>query len=368
MFRAIDTWLIPYLRRQRHTLPTGGIIDLIICVCDHFEPHHDAGSVHEVQSRMSEWLHHFPSLTNAYHDTAGRSPAHTFFVPIEQYDPCVCNTLSTICESSHAEVEVHLHHDADSPDSLRDKLAAGVLALAEHGFLSRDRTGKLRFGFVHGDWALDNSHPTGRHCGVNNELEVLVAAGCYADFTLPAAPDPCQTRTINSIYWACDGPEPKSHDRGDPVMAGEANSPAQLDDSRLLMIQGPLGLDWSRRKWGFLPRMENGELSGANPPRPGRLQNWLRYHIHVRGRPEWAFVKLHTHGGIPPNYRMLLGDPMRAFYVYLSRMMENDKMIRVHYVTARELVNIVLAAAAGHAGSPSDYRDFVFAPPPCVLH
>jgi hypothetical protein len=31
---------------------------------------------------------------------------------------------------------------------------------------------------------------------------------------------------------------------------------------------------------------------------------------------------------------------------------------RVHYVTAREMVNLLHAAEAGRAGDPGEYRDF----------
>src|SRR5438132_607974 len=62
-----------------------------------------------------------------------------------------------------------------------------------HGLLARDRTtGALGYGFIHGNWALCNSRPDGRWCGVNNELEILRATGCYADFTMPSAPHPTQ--------------------------------------------------------------------------------------------------------------------------------------------------------------------------------
>ena len=84
-------------------------------------------------------------------------------------------------------------------------------------------TGEVKYGFIHGNWALDNSLPDGKHCGVNNELDVLRETGCYADFTLPSAPSPAQTRTINRIYYAIDDPlRPKSHDTGVPVGSGPA--------------------------------------------------------------------------------------------------------------------------------------------------
>ena len=38
-----------------------------------------------------------------------------------------------------------------------------------------------RFGFIHGNWCLDNSRADGRWCGLNNELILLRELGCYAD-------------------------------------------------------------------------------------------------------------------------------------------------------------------------------------------
>src|SRR6202790_1760251 len=111
-----------------------------------------------------------------------------------------------------ADVEVHLHHDGEGRQNFIDRITSFCRVLdSEHGLLRR-RDGKLTFGFIHGNWALDNSRPDGRLCGLNDELDVLRETGCYADLTLPSAPNSTQTRKINSIYYACDDPKrPKSH-------------------------------------------------------------------------------------------------------------------------------------------------------------
>ena len=73
---------------------------------------------------------------------------------------------------------------------------------------------------------------------MNNEIEILRETGCYADFTLPSAPSPTQTRKINSIYYAVDDPHrPKSHDWGIDV-----GSRTRAVRRGLMMIQGPLVL------------------------------------------------------------------------------------------------------------------------------
>src|SRR5207237_945919 len=122
--------------------------------------------------------------------------------------------------------------------------------------LARHRTtGEIVYGFVHGNWALCNALPDGVRCGVNNELEVLVETGCYADFTYPSAPHVSQPPIINALYYACDRPgRPRSHEVGWPV-GGGPQPPGSL-----LLVQGPLVLDWRHRKLGVLPGTENGCL------------------------------------------------------------------------------------------------------------
>ena len=103
-------------------------------------------------------------------------------------------------------------------------------------------------------------------CGVNNELDVLRETGCYADFTMPSAPSPTQTRTINSIYYAVDDPDAAQVAR--PRGRGRRQRPSPAGS--LMLIQGPLVLDLER-KWGC-PRVENGCLQGNQPRahRPAR--------------------------------------------------------------------------------------------------
>ena len=350
MFKGLNRWLPAYLRRRRHPWDPSRETHLILCICDHFEPFHDAARP-EALARVSRWEADFPSLSAASRDSTGHPLSHTFFYPIEQYDEAVLAGLTRLCQSTPCETEIHLHHKNDTAENLAATLEKGKSKLAAHSLLSTDPSGAIRFGFIHGNWALDNSHPAGAHCGVSNELRVLQEAGCYADFTMPSAPDPTQTATINSIYYATPSGHPKSHDHGRAARAG-------IDPAGFLLVQGPLGLNWRSRKWGLLPRIENADLTTHNPPTPARLRLWLDLGIHVQDRPEWLFVKLHTHGGLPSNLEMLLGDPMRHFHESLAAFAAVYPRFHYHYATARELVNIVHAAEAAKTGNPSDYRDF----------
>src|SRR5262249_32606165 len=164
-------------------------------------------------------------------------------------------------------------------------------------------------------------------------------------FTMPSAPDPCQTSMVNSIYYAVDDPHrPKSHDRGTP--AGVGKRPAQ---DGLLMIQGPLGFDWSQRKWGLLPRLENGDLTRARPPSLRRLRLGCAAGISVTGRPDWRFVKLHSPGAQEANAEMFLGEPMRRFHEDLCALSQAHPAFKYYYVTAREMCRLVHQAERGES-------------------
>ena len=128
-----------------------------------------------------------------------------------------------------------------------------------------------------------------------------------------------------------------------------------LDDS-LMLIQGPLLLDWRRR------RIENGCLQISQPPDMHRLDLWMRARIHVPSRPDWLFVKLHTHGAPESNQRVLLGGPMVQFHQELARRAKDNPDFHFHYVTARELYNLARAAEAGYPGDVAAALDYELTP------
>lgn len=321
-----------------------GPLHVFLCIADHYEP--DLGNASDAVrlERVERWMRDYPRSVDGIADSAGRKPQHTFFYPLEEYRPILLDRLGDLCRRGYGEVEVHLHHDRDTSEQLREKLESFKQTLHhQHGLLHRDASGAIRYGFIHGNWALDNSRPDGRWCGVNDEITVLRETGCYADFTMPSAPDSTQTRTVNSIYYATDDPAaPKSHDTGIPARVGQA-----APENTLLMIQGPLIFDWRDRKFGLVPRLENGDLHANRPPAARRLDLWLQAGVHVQGRPGWVFIKLHTHGAKPANSDVLLGPPMRGLHEELAARANADPDFHYYYVTAREMAGIVRTAEAG---------------------
>jgi hypothetical protein len=359
-----EIWLPGYLLREagRWAWPrVQGVRDLIFCFVDHYEPHVGRVDDATARRRLEAWLEQYPRIADRHGDSSGRPPTHSFFYPYDEMEPGELRDLAALCAAGYGELEIHLHHSDDTSQTLREKLRSAVEQWREVGALGGwPETGRPAFGFIHGNWALDNSRiEAGQNfCGVNDEISVLAEVGCYADFTFPALAHMAQPRQANSIFYAQDDPRrPKSHDRGIPVRVGGHPS------GHLMIIQGPLCLQRRRGRW--LPRPEDGDVTGGHPATPERVDAWARTALHVQGRPEWVFVKVHTHGASDRNLAGLLGGGFDALFTDLEQRYNDGQRWRLHYVTAREMYNIIKAAEAGRTGNPSDHRDFSITSPGC---
>lgn len=360
MLRDIDIWLPGYLRRSltRRRPPSGSAV--LFCIADHFEPAQSPGDPPELRlERVERWIEGYERSCAGGADSRGRAPQRTYFFPEEQYDGGLLEPLAGHCRGGFGEVEVHIHHDGDTPEEFVEKIETFKGRLESHGLLTRRRgDGRLMYGFVHGNWALDNSLSSGRWCGLNNEITLLGDTGCYADFTMPSAPAGGQTRKVNSIYFADDDPErPKSHDTGrDLVFGGK-------DSGDLLLIQGPLALNWRSRKLGLLPRIENGDISAFNPPSEDRARLWIRQGISVAGREEIVFVKVHAHGLKRGSFEMFTGPEGRRLFESIESACFDEGM-RLYYVSAREMANAALALNEGTGDAVEDLFDCILEKPP----
>lgn len=359
MFRNIDVWLVSYLKHLYKSQKTKKNVDktyIIFSICDHFEPYWKNDDDQIAQKRVLSWYEEYPKIAGNYVDCCGQHPRHIFYYPIEEYRKNHLDMLAELTSQGFGEVEVHLHHDNDTSENLRRTLMDYKTMLRDrHGLLCVSKeTGEVQYGFIHGDWALDNSSPDGRHCGVNDELTVLQETGCYADFTMPSAPSRTQTKTINSIYYAIDDPRrPKSHNTGIASQAGKAAP------SGLLCVQGPLMFNFYSRAYGIAPRIENATLSADYHFSERRLALWMSANVHVIGRPDVLFLKLHTHGTQPAIYSYLCQNGgLHAIFSSLTDYCSENKDTHLIFGSSRQMYNIIKGIEADANADPVALLDF----------
>jgi hypothetical protein len=344
-------WLPDYLRKSlaQGKQPRLGteITDVVFLVVDHFEPSRREGErgVH----RVREWCEAFATMAGRHRDSDGVPPQHSWFYRYDYpNDECV-RILSEFVYRGFGEIDFHLHHGNDTEQTFSKTIRDGVEWFNEFGaMLTAEETPTKHFAYIAGNWALDNGRRDASMSGVNTELSILGSAGCYADFTFPAFSVTSQPSMVNSIYYATDTPEPKSYDTGNPVCVGGAAS------GDLLIFQGPICIDWSQGD------IEYAALESFAPYFRRRIDLWIRAGVSVVGRPEWLFVKLHTHG--MQSRDMFLGEQMDSLHKDLEDLCK-DSGCRLHYVTAREAYNIAKAAEAGRQGDAGKYRDYEIGKP-----
>jgi hypothetical protein len=357
--KHLGKWLPAYLRHAAGELISPraeGLRHLLFTFCDHFEPLWKKPPPEVALARVKRWTEAYPALAQDFRDADGQRPRHSFFFPGEEYAPEYLAALADLAGRGLGEVELHLHHDNDTPENLRREITRYLAQFAEHGHLSR-KDGRTRYAFIHGNWCLANARRDGRWCGVDAELPLLFETGCYADFTFPSAPDESQPGLVNQIYWpAGDLARRRAYEQGRRARVGETFS------DRVLMIEGPLALQ-VRAARRFV-RIENADVTGANPATPARVSSWVGQNIHVQDRPEWVFVKIHTHGAQEAHSDALLGQGARRLHHVLQARYNDGTRWALHYLTAREMYNVAIAAMAGRTGNPGDYRNYLLEPPP----
>jgi hypothetical protein len=355
-------WSLPWLVRYpgwrakefaRRLLIPDEFTHIIVVVANHYEP----GLGDQAVRRIEDWWKQARTLGNEVRDHDGTPFRHTNFYPAEQYDHHLLELLAGIQAEGLGEVEVHLHHGIDEPDTAENTRRVledfRDVLVEEHKCLSREKeTGARRYAFVHGNWALANS-AGGRFCGVDEEMQILADTGCYADLTLPSAPDQSQVPRINAIYQ-CNGPldERRPHRKGPNLRVG--------DRPKLPVIfTGPLVFDWRRRVRGIpVPRVDDGALAANYQLTLERFNNWRGAGIGVRGRPDWVFVKLFCHGFFPWDYDVMIGEPIKRFWLEVMELAERGRQFKLHFASAREAFNMVMAAVEERSGNPGNYRDY----------
>ena len=341
--RHAEIWLLPFLRdRLRKASQPAKPKRAWVAITDHFEPLGMGASPQTALGRVARWRDRWPRIADdAPRDAAGQRPQYTFFYPQEEYTRELLDRIAEIVSLGVADVEVHLHHDKEQRESFIQKVTEYCRRLTgDHGLLHQ-QDGRTVFGFIHGNWALDNSLPDGNLCGLGGEIALLRDLGCYADFTMPSLPSASQGRVVNQIYWCTNNPDnrPRSFDQGIEATVGGGRH------GDLLMITGPLGLRLGKR---LLPRLETGEIAAYDMPTPSRARQWFDLAPTIG---DDLFLKLYTHGAPERNLVPLLGDGLSNLFRFLAE--EADRRgIEIHWATAWQMYQA--ADALIYDRSPAD--------------
>jgi ribosomal protein S11 len=336
--RHAEIWLLPYLKdRLRKRIRPAKPKRAWVAITDHYEPLGMGASVETALGRVAHWRDKWPRIADdAPLDAAGQRPQYSFFYPQEEYRRDILDGIAKIVRLGIADVEVHLHHDNEQRESFIRKVTDYCRRLTDDHGLLRQQDGRTVFGFIHGNWALDNSRPDGKACGLNGEIALLRDLGCYADFTMPSLPSPTQGRIVNQIYWCTNNPDnrPRSFDRGIEATCGGGRR------GDLLMITGPVGLRFGER---LLPRMEAGEIAGYDLPTPARVHRWFDLAPTIG---DDLFLKLFTHGAQERNSEPLLGGGLSILFRCLTEEAER-RGIEIHWATAWQMYQAADALISG---------------------
>jgi hypothetical protein len=282
--------------------------------------------------------------------------------------------LNRVCYQSCGEVNVHLHHafalwlwppyhrDYNCDAQLAAVMGQTIDAYNAHGaMITAEAVPTPAFAFIHGNWALDDGQDLlpGQQwlfCGVTEELKYLRQLGCYMDVTFPAWNATSEATIQHSIFYVRDDPARRSYNNLDNVRMVEVNQP----------------------EWGDLMLYGGSDLYTSIDPASGsmgypslvRMNAMVSRNVHVVGRDDWVFVKFYTHGAsygdLTPGsleWNVFFGPAyMDKFLTDIERVYNDGVNWKLHYVSTREMYNIIKAAEAGLSGDPGQYRDYLIPP------
>lgn len=361
-------WNFPWLARYPFAYARGLLQansgekkHIVFTIANHFEPSWSENGLLDTdvqRRRVDEYFEQARKIGEVVLGADKTKFRHTNFFPAEQYDCRILEILAQMQAEGLGEVEVHLHHGVEKPDTaqnLRRTLTEFRDCLAEeHKLLSRFAgDAQPKYAFVHGNLALGNS-ANGEFCGVDEEMRILQETGCYVDMTLPSAPDKSQVSMLNQIY-ECGLPL----DEKIPHRTGKRVRVYGKQPELPLIFTGPLVFNWTRRVKGLpIPKLDDGALAANHPPDAARFRRWLSANVTVKNRPEWIFIKLYCHGFFDRDRSACVGEQARRFF---SEMIENGEKTgeyNIYFASAREAFNMIAAAIDGKQGRPGAYRNY----------
>lgn len=314
-------------------------IHIVFCMVDHYEPGTGGVDVPTEIARVDLLLERYPLLARERRDADGRIPRRTWFFPPHYHRNGNLLKLVQLCAQGYGEIELHLHHGERLPDTetnLEATIRACISDYSEFGIFG-EKDGAKRYGFIHGKAALANSRG-GKYCGVNNEIDVLRRTGCYADFSHPSGPVTSPARGNEIFYARASDCRPKSYDYGALAKVGPR-------PEGLLIVQGPSHPALIPASLGLIRIVGDHVPDTQISTTPARVTKWVRTGICVDERRDVVFIKVSTHGA--PFAHSVLGEDASLIFNELESRFNDGEDYRLHYVTARELFNLVRAIEDG---------------------
>ena len=269
---------------------------LLFAFCDHYEPLWGRRVGRDRRrARARAGIEGYPQLGAAVSRRRRPPPAPLVLLSRASSTARRTSTRSAVWRAAgFGEVELHLHHDGDTAERAARTLARVSRQRTRSTAIFRAaRTAGCATPFIHGNWCLANARRDGRWCGVDDELRCCsrpAATPTSRSRPRPTSPSPASStrstgRTAISVARGRTnedvGPRRRAHARPHP------------DD------RGPARAD-SARRWARACASRTRRSPRTIRRRRSALRTWVAQDIHVAGRPEWVFVKVHTHGAPEP--------------------------------------------------------------------
>ncbi len=302
-------------------------IHVYVSLCDYFKPFSGNVSQEIAEHRVVTWCKEYTRLSKNHVDTFGRNPIHTFFYSGEDYNTQLLNVLYRLYRDNLADIEIMLQNSNESAENFKHKIEdfRDVL-FHHHGYLRKDISGKIAYGFMHDDRSMFGSLNTTQIMDYLKKSTTLLETGCFADFTHFSKR--FQTNFFKQI----------SSGNIDNIRGNiDSIFPNEWTLNNLLLIQSPNIVNWNARKLGIWPFSESGELSALHKFFPFRLNLWLQNCIKIETSELHLFIKLHTSGSLDQNIHYLLGENgLSQMWTHLEKTCISNNFV-LKYVSGWEM-------------------------------
>jgi hypothetical protein len=333
-------WIVSYLKwefstpidREAINLPRDIVLAIVAGI-----------SAGESESLSTPIIDSINALCARYIDNDSQQFKLTMFA---ESDSSLLRRLSYLSEAGACEVEYMLNPKSGVDSVIDRKIATEIGLLNKFGWgVTTQR--EVSFAVMRVD---GGSRPAS--CD-RNELEILRGAGCYADLTCASRRSMDQWSLMNTVAML----QPKLNSMNSRNSARELVA-GKLGRGSVLTVNSPLVIAFRRGKW-YRPYLDDGILSVPEHPDPARVDSWIRANVHVRGQPNWLFIKIEIADFVETMSDRVFLQSLNEMLSFFGYAYGDGVRYRLHFASARETYNIARAAEAGREGDAGEYRDYM---------